>query len=542
MKRDCTGLAGPIFDVLIVGGGIHGAAIARECSRHGMKTVLVEKGDFGHATSANSLKIIHGGLRYLQHLNIRRMRDSILARREMLRLAPHYVKPLGCVIPNAGLGVQGNLFMRCALWLNDLIGFDRNEGVENGSRLPAGKILSPRQCQEIIPGLRNGNCAGASLWYDALAVDSERLTLFMVQEAVACGAKVLNYTELQNVFFENGRVRGGEVVDLLSGNEYTVQARAVVNAGGPWTDSIRENTGIARAGSGWAKAVNIIVRKTLFGPYAVGLRGETDFRDRDSVIRKKGRFFFFVPWRGYTMIGTTYKPFSGKPDGLRAEGADIDELVEEVNSMYPAAELSRSDVTAAHAGLVPMAQVLAEADDDVQLIKESAVVDHGEVEPAKKGFYSVRGVKYTTGLRVAEEAGRQIRRYLNGAEGAKQCFSSAGSEVREDRAADLPEEFRFWAERYGPLAVKVYGYVCKNGEQVSEDPRLYLGEIDYFMSEEMACTLGDVVFRRCELATAECPEEVVLDRIAAHMGLFFGWDTERIGREIRDVVSRFEFS
>lgn len=542
MKRDSNGLTNQVFDVLIIGGGIHGAAIARQCSMHGLATALVEKGDFGHATSANSLKIIHGGLRYLQHLNIRRMRDSIMARREMLRLAPHYVRPLGCVIPNTGFGVQGNLLMRCALWLNDLIGFDRNDGVEDTSRLPAGRILSRRQCREIIPGLQHASCSGASLWYDALAVNSERLTLCMVQAAVAYGAKAVNHTELRKVLFENGQVTGGQVIDLLSGSEYTVQARSVVNAGGPWIDSVQEEMGMTPAGLGWAKAVNIIVRKTLFGPYAVGLRGEADFRDRDSVIRKKGRFFFFVPWRGYTMIGTTYKPFIGKPDAIRAEGADIDELVEEVNRMYPAAELSRNDVTAAHAGLVPMTQALGDAGDEVQLVKESAVVDHGQDESARKGFYSVRGVKYTTGLRVAEEAGRKIRHYLKGTESARQCFTPEKPVVKKEKVAELPEEFRFLTGRYGPLALKVYGFVLNNQEQVCDDPRLYLGEIDYFMDEEMACSLGDVVFRRCELATAECPDIDILARIAAHMALFYGWDDEKIGLEIRDVVSRFAFS
>ncbi|MDW7772675.1 MAG: FAD-dependent oxidoreductase [Desulfobulbaceae bacterium] len=540
MKRDINDLTGRIFDVLIVGGGIHGAAVARECSQHGMSAVLVEKGDFGHATSANSLKIMHGGLRYLQHLNIRRMRDSILARREMLRLAPHYVRPLGCVIPNSGFGVQGNMLMRLALGLNDMIGFDRNNGVDAANRLPAGKILSQRQCKEILPGLADGSCTGASLWYDALAVNSERLTLSMVQAATACGAKAANYTELRTVLLENGKVTGGLVYDLQSGTEYTVQARTVVNAGGPWLDAIQSSTGIAPAGSGWAKAVNIIVKKTLFGPYAVGLRGESNYTDRDSIIRKKGRFFFFVPWRGYTIIGTTYTPFSGEPDAVRANLEDINELVREVNAMYPAAALTRADVTGAHAGLVPMSHALPGSGEDVQLAKESEVVDHGQTDPAVKGFFSIRGVKYTTGLRVAEEAGRKIRLYLKKREGS--CIRAAEGAYRENRSTILPNEFRFLAERYGPLAATVYAYVRKNDEKISHDPLLHLGEVDYFMAEEMACTLGDVVFRRCELATAECPEDKVLIRIAKHMGAFFGWSEERIAREIMDVSRRFDFS
>jgi len=251
MRRDWSGLDRQTVDVLVVGGGIHGAAAARECARRGLSTVLVEQGDFGHATSANSLKIMHGGLRYLQHLNLARMRDSIRARREMLRLAPHYVRPLACVIPNAGFGVRSNLFMRVALWANDLVGWDRNRGLAPADRLPQGRILSRRRFSEIVPGTIAESCSGASLWYDALAVNSERLTLTFVQAAVAAGAWVFNHAALEEVRFTGGRVSEARIRDLMDGREYVLSVRAVVNAAGPWQERVDRAAGITGDATGW---------------------------------------------------------------------------------------------------------------------------------------------------------------------------------------------------------------------------------------------------------------------------------------------------
>ena len=543
MKRDIGQLAAPEQDVLIVGGGIHGAALAHACARLGMRVALVEQGDFGQATSANSLKIMHGGLRYLQHLNIRRMRDSILARRDMLRLAPHCVKPLSCLIPNYGRGVRGNLAMRCALWLNDLIGWDRNRGVAVDRRLPPGRILSRAQARQLLTGISSGDPAGASLWYDALAVNTERLTLSFVQAAVDLGARAANYAQATRILFDQGRVTGAVVRDRESGREVTVRARTVVNAGGPWLEKILDQAGLTRfPAAGWAKAVNIVVRKTFWGNYAVGLTGEPGFADRDALVRKKGRFFFFVPWRGYTMIGTTYRPFTGSPQDLRPETKDIEELLLEVNRMYPPARLTLADVTLVHAGLVPMAATGADSGDEVQLVKESEVIAHGSADSGHRGLYSISGVKYTTAPRVAMAAAKTLRRYLAREHGWQPAIRSkkvAGTSGQDVARPPLPPAFSFLSERYGPRATLVHGFIQMNSRALSEAPPLYLGEIDYFLAEEMALSLADVVCRRCELASAQCPPAEILEAIARHMAAVRNWDTQRIQIEIRAVREIF---
>ena len=173
MKRDIQSLVTNQYDVLVLGAGVHGASIASACAQAGLTTALIEKKDFGHATSANSLKIIHGGLRYLQHLNIKRMRDTIISRKHIMQQAPHCVRPLCCLIPNHGRGLHSNFLMRAALFVNDLIGYDRNSGSGESHVLLNGEVISKSRLFALFPEIVKAKTTGASIWYDAFAVNSE---------------------------------------------------------------------------------------------------------------------------------------------------------------------------------------------------------------------------------------------------------------------------------------------------------------------------------------------------------------------------------
>ena len=192
MRADLKTLATESFDLLIVGAGIHGACAAWSAARMGLKTALIDAGDFGGAASANSLKVIHGGLRYLQHGNLKRMRESIRARRRFLALAPKLVKPQPFAIPTRGAGVRGRAALRVALALNDLISADRNAGLDAAHRLPAGRLLSRSEAAQLWPSLPADAYDGAAAWCDALAHNTERLTRGVVLGARARGAGVVN--------------------------------------------------------------------------------------------------------------------------------------------------------------------------------------------------------------------------------------------------------------------------------------------------------------------------------------------------------------
>jgi glycerol-3-phosphate dehydrogenase len=544
MKRSLDTLTNQQFDVLIIGAGIHGAATAWECSRHGLKTALIEKNDFCGATSANSLKIIHGGLRYLQHLNIKRMRESILSRRIMSELSPHNIQVIGCLIPNSGYGLQSNLTMRIGLKLNDCIAFDRNRGIEKDCRIPSSKILPLSRCREILPSIKWSGMSGASLWYEAMAFNSERLTLSFIKEAAQNGAAIANYTELQEFLVdENGRIAGCHAVDGLENAAFTIKARTVVVSGGASNNKLLENFAISgNITNHWAKAVNIIVRRPLFPDYAIGLTGEVAYQDRDAVLKKKGRFFFFVPWRGYTMIGTSYKRYEDSVDKLQANRNDIEELLTEVNAIYPAAQLTLADVTNVHVGLVPLSSLHDDPNGDVQLEKETTVTAYGDGTKAPRGLLSVESVKFTTAPVVAQETTEKVIRLLR--ENMKEEYQAKRLQPHGHHvpASNIPPQFAYLQKRYGQEAGDVLTYVLKNEKQVSSQPPLCLGEIDYFIEEEMARTVSDVVFRRSELATAECPSEDVLQKISTYMGQILGWSEQLIQEQVKEVKEHFHWN
>ena len=542
MRRDTKKLQHDTFDVLVIGGGIHGAAAARECASRGLKTALIEKSDFGNATSANSMKIIHGGLRYLQHLNIKRMRESIVSRRMMLKLAPHNVKPLGCVIGNSGYGLQSNLVMRIGLMLNDCIAFDRNKGVDGQSRIPRGTILPLTRCKELFPSLDWTGMTGASLWYDAIALNSDRLVLAFVKGAVGHGAQVANYVAMDELLVENGQVAGCRATDLLTGDMLTISARAAVITGGAWNNALLGTVRATEApATHFAKAVNIIVRKSLTERYAFGLTGEVNYQDKDAVFKKKGRFFFFVPWRGYTMIGTTYTRYDGSLDQVRATRRDIEELLAEVNAIYPPAALTVSDVTNVHAGLLPLSSLDSDKYGNVQVEKETMIIGEGDGLKTPAGLLSVKSVKYTTAPVVAAQTCDRLSRLL-GEKTKKPVIAETQAPAAMQGSPRRSAGFDYLDHRYGAEAGEVFACVQKNPEMVSVAPPLCLGEIDYFIEEEMALTVSDVVFRRSELATAECPPAEVLQAIADYLGKRLAWSQQKIESEIEEVTSHFIWS
>jgi len=210
---------GRTSDLLIIGGGIYGAWAAWEAASRGLSVVLVEQADFGGATSANSQKIIHGGFRYLQSFDLKRMRESIRERRVLFRVAPHLVKRLPCVMPTyRGKPSRSKSILRLALAVNDIVSWDRNAGVRGEDhRIPQGRALSREECLRLLPGIPTKDLTGAALWYDGQLIDSERMTLAIIRSAANAGATVINYMRVASLLREGNRITGAKVVDRISG-------------------------------------------------------------------------------------------------------------------------------------------------------------------------------------------------------------------------------------------------------------------------------------------------------------------------------------
>ena len=542
MRRDVAKLAAERFDVVVVGGGIYGVCIARDAALRGLSVALVEKGDFGGATSANSHKIVHGGLRYLQHADFRRMRESIRERAAWLRIAPHLVRPQAFLMPTYGHGLRGREALQAALALNDLLSIDRNRGLDRAQQIPRGRMLSAAECLRLAPGIEPQGLSGGALWYDGLMLSSERLLLSTLRSAAARGAVVANYVEAAEVTRSGGRVAGLRVRDLVGDAEIEVRAHGVIDACGPWTPERRTQSRDDTPDLRLAKAINLVTRP-IIGDHAVGLARR--FRGPDGTMRQDRRLFFLVPWHGRTLVGTKYLPYRGTADGLTISEREIDEFLDEINCAYPSARLERTDVRLVHAGLVPMTVDRSGA-VDVELATRHEIRDH-----ALAGMITVTGVKYTTARGVAEAAVDHLLASL----GRDAPRSSTAREPLFGGDVDRLDEsaVRGSASLSSGTARRLIGcYGSRYGDVVGlcrEDAALAdpLGagtevigaEIIHAIREEMALHLADVVFRRTELGTAGDPGEEALRRAATFAGRELDWDATRVESELAQVRSQF---
>lgn len=554
MKRDLQALAANQYDIVIVGGGIYGAAIAWDAASRGLAVALVEKADFAAATSANSLKIIHGGLRYLQHGDLRRMRASIEERSTLMRIAPHLIHPLPVLLPTYGHGLMGREVMSLALLINDIVGFDRNHQLEVQKELPRGRTLSRQECLAIAPGLDSADLTGAALFYDAQVHNSERLILAFLHSAAEAGAQVANYVEAVEFLREGNRATGILARDTLTDAEFEIRARVVVHAGGPWAvRHLHQLTGEPPARTDLAKAVNIVTRP-LFDTYAVGIRSQQRYEDRDAVLNKGTRFLFTAPWRGRTLIGTTYTIHPDEPDTLQVTRRDIEDLLDEVNRAYPPAQLCLDDVSFVHGGLVPSNGV-GQSNGDVQLTKHHQIVDGARF--GMEGLFSLVGVKYTTARQVAAQLVDRIfahwgqrpvasitaRTPIHGGDIDDFAAFKSAERARQRRALYLQaEDLDPLLMTYGSAYTDVLRYLDKicpeQANAATIHTALLTAQIHYSVREEMAQHLSDVIFRRTDLGSAGLPDEALLLHCAHLMGRELGWSTARIWQEL-DQVSAF---
>ena len=411
LKRNPAALADTIFDIAIIGAGIYGISVARDAALRGLRVALVDRGDFGHATSSNHHRIIHGGLRYLQHGDLKRMRESIRERSILLRIAPHLVRPLPFLIPTYKRMLQGKLLMSAALKLNDWVGTDRNRDLPARQQIPAGRVISRAECLEICSGLDQPDITGGALFCDAQVENPGRLNLALLRSAVDAGAEVANYVEAGGFVCEGARVTGVHLKDLLTGDALTVRARMVVNCAGPWAAQLLEPLRYASTqNQALCKSMVLVTRPIIAGKIAVGVPSRFSYSDADAMVKKGFRYFFVTPWRKWSLVGTFQRPHDGPPEALTVSEAEIGEAIREINTAFPTPRLERADVVAIFRGLVP-----AEGDargGDVQLKKHHEIRDHA-IDNGIDGLVSIVGVKYTTARQVAEQTVNLIFKKLS---------------------------------------------------------------------------------------------------------------------------------
>jgi glycerol-3-phosphate dehydrogenase len=522
------------FDVVIIGAGINGAGIARDAAMRGLKVLLLDKGDIASGTSGWSTRLIHGGLRYLEHGEIGLVRESLRERERLLRIAPHLVKPLPLLIPIYEQGKRGRLTIKAGMVAYDLLSLDKT--------LERHHMLSPDETLARACGLNPEGLRGAALYFDAQAEYAERLVVENALSAHEHGALILTYARADNLIAEDGKIGGVVFTDLLNNGSHIARASLVVNASGPWLDRILENSNPQpeRMVCG-TKGSHLIVGKFRDAP-ATALYVEA---------KEDGRPFFIIPWNNAYLIGTTDLVYDGDLDAVEASEAEIDYLLRETNRVIPAAGLSRDSIQYTYAGIRPLP--CRRGDEPAGITRRHFIRDHAHVH---EGLFSIIGGKLTTYRNLSEEMVDLLFKHLGRT--SPRCRTARaklpGAQV-EDLAAFNKQ---FMAESPLPEAaaarlLKVYGTRARDVLELAgeadglrkpfdDETGAVAAEILFSFRAEFAETLTDCLMRRNLVGLNSTAGLAALESALAIARQFLGWDEARAIRErdeYRKYVRRF---
>jgi glycerol-3-phosphate dehydrogenase len=526
MTRDLSRLASMQHDVVVIGGGIYGLAAAYDAAQRGLSVALIERGDFGGGTSFNHARTLHGGLRHLQSMDLRRMRESIGERRAFAIIAPHLVSPLAFLIPTYGNLSRSRLAMRIAFGIDEIVGRDRNAGVATDRQLPGGEIVTREECIRLFPGVNEEGLTGGAIWFDYQMPNAERLTIAFAHAAVVHGAALANYVEAEGPLREGARVVGVSARDVLTGEGFDIRGRVVLNCAGPWVGPIMREFGVRQARP-LQKAMNIVTARKLT---TIGLASRTP----------SGRALFMVPWRAGALLGTWHssRPAPGVDADITERELEI--FVDECNRVFPSIRLSPDDVTLVHRGLVPAAP---QPGGMVIQKKEAEIRDHAA--DGADGFLSVAGVKYTTARLVAEQAVDLTMRKLGHQPAPCRTaetplpggdLSDVGQLVRTVAENGInAETAKHLVFTYGTGYHAVLDCAASNPEwlnRVSRSHPTLQAEVIYAARYEMARTLADAVARRTSLGSAGYPGHEAVATCAGLLRAELGWSDAQSADEI----------
>jgi glycerol-3-phosphate dehydrogenase len=526
LERSTIGqLAAQPADLLVIGGGINGAGIARDAAMRGLRTILVEQNDLGSGTSSRSSRLIHGGLRYLEQGEFGMVLEANRERRTLQRIAPHLVWPLPFVFPVHRGDRISRWRLAAGMILYDLLAMFRN--------VRAHRMLGKRGMLEAEPMLRDRGLLGGARYYDAQC-DDARLVVATARSAIHHGALVSNYMVVRGLERTAGRVVGAQLEDRLTGDRGVVRASVVVNATGPWADRVRklEDAGAAPLLQP-TKGVHVVVdRSRLDHREAVAFTSPID-----------GRVMFVLPWGNLSYIGTTDTDSSEPPDELSVSADDMIYLLRSANARFPSARLSIEDVRASWAGLRPL--VLGTD----RRMASSRSREHAIVQ-GSGGMLTVVGGKLTTYRSMSAEVVDQAMRELRHRDGRPRHAEARTDEepLPGGETADL-SQFRERGLELGIAAVSVDHLLRHYGTEAAgifnlggADRRLFRrllaphpaieAEVIHAVRRELAQTVEDVLVRRFHLYY-EDPDHgaPAARRVAELMGEELGWDAARVEEE-----------
>jgi glycerol-3-phosphate dehydrogenase len=484
------------FDVLVIGGGIVGAGIARDAAMRGLKVALIEQGDFASGTSSKTSKLIHGGLRYLEHGYLRLVFESLRERHVLRTIIPAYVHPLSLLLPVYQGDLRSAWKVRMGLGLYDVLAA--------GRKIRRHRMVSARRALALEPGLRSEGLRAAGLYADC-QMDDARVCLANILQAIGFGAVCGNYVKLRTFLTVQQRVCGGAVEDVLTGRSFDIHAQVVVNATGPWSDRVRRlSDSSAPQRIAPNKGTHLLLPRVA--QEALFIQGRAD-----------GRMLFLLPWGEYTLVGTTEVPAGDSLESLAASADEVDYLLKEVNRLLPGSNVDADDVVATYAGARPL---LAHTGSATQASREH------RIEIDRWGLVSVMGGKFTTYRRMAQQAvdvliglgrwkaDRCLTDQVNLLEIIQPVSLTRWQEVTRSIDPDLLARL---LTRYGGGAFRILSVLSREpalAQPVCPHHEYIQAELVHALQGEMACTLVDVLARRTRIAWSPCQGLEALPTVA----------------------------
>jgi glycerol-3-phosphate dehydrogenase len=513
------------FDVIVIGAGINGAAIARDAATRGLSVLVLEKHDIASGTTSWATRLIHGGLRYLEHGEIGLVRESLRERERLLRTAPHLVSPLPLVLPIYKGARRGPTMIRLGMTLYDLLSFDKS--------LDRHAMLDRDETLKRLPGLEPSQLEAGARYFDAQVTFPERLTVELMLSAMQHGARLHTGTAVTRIVGDGNIVEGVEATDQKTGEVTSYRGRAVINVTGPWVDETLLGAPADRRPDrqmGGTKGTHLVVRPFSDAPKeALYVEARSD-----------GRAFFIVPWNEQVLIGTTDTRYDGDLDAVHATEEEIDYLLRETNALFPSADLDRNDVAFTYAGVRPLP--FTRKGSAGSITRKHIVRSHA---PKLTGLWSIIGGKLTTHRELAEVAVDQVCAALGIEEKSRTrnmpLPGAAG--IAHDtfvtsfvRGSSLnPTSARRLATLYGALANEVVRGIALNpslAEVIDPATGALAAEVDYAITAERAATLEDILMRRTMLALRPGMALEIATNVANRAAACLGWSAEETAAQV----------
>ena len=513
MRPSLGDIAKQKFDVIVIGGGINGAGVAREAALHGYRTLLVERNDFGAGTTSRATRLIHGGLRYLEHGEFGLVYESLSERETLVREEPHLVRPLRMLVPVYRGDARPGWKIRIGLILYDLFSFRKS--------LPRHRAMPPRALDAYQPGLSRDGLTAAFTMYDAQVEFPERLVAESVRDFTDAGGVALNHAAAIKLISPGGVVRGVALRDERTGDTADVETKVVVNAAGPWVDQVLAGSDGERHEPliGGTKGSHLVVAWPGGPRHAVFASAKED-----------GRPFFILPWYGHTLVGTTDLRWDGDPSSAQCTSDELRYLLDEATRLFPATPLAREHVLYTYCGVRPLPW-MPPGTDESKIPRSHYIIDHAK-RGGPNGLLSLVGGKLTTYRALARMAVPAIRKHVAPSGEARRARGEDGRWTMDDGGCPPSEDP---LTLYGPRAGEVRALIAADaslGERICEHNPDVLAQVVYAVEREHAVTLADVLLRRLPVGWSACHALDGAERVADVMAPRLGWDVARASHEI----------